>query len=481
MHQVRALTFRAAHNISDLGIFFVAFAFGSLTWVVFRFGNFDIFFDGRYNWHSTFMLFLIFYGSNFFYLAYYRAYHSSRLRSFGQATGIYLKSTFMALLLASLIEFLLPFLSPSRAHFISSSVYALLLLMLKEVVMRYVLGALRKRGFFRRRAVVIGCDVKRVKEISESFLKDHLMGIEVSGIILPNSEVEFEHVEEDVFLKCLGDIEDIANILDEHCVDIAIFFAREISDEDLARATWICEERGLEVWVHLDFLDRLIYHSSLDHLHGVPFINFQGTPQNEAALFTKLVLDKILALGLIFVLSPLMLLIACLIKFTSPGPVIFSQFRAGLNGRKFLFYKFRTMVEDAEERKSELLSLNENSGPAFKLREDPRITKLGQFLRKTSLDELPQLWNVIRGDMSLVGPRPLPLEEVKEFDGWHRRRLSMRPGITGKWQVEGRSNVSDFNNWAQMDLDYIDQWSLEEDFTILLKTIPAVLFGRGAH
>ena len=179
-------------------------------------------------------------------------------------------------------------------------------------------------------------------------------------------------------------------------------------------------------------------------------------------------------------MAPVFIITAIIIKATSKGPVFFNQERSGLNGRRFILYKFRTMVVDAETRLKDLLSSNEMNGPVFKMTQDPRITKIGKILRRFSIDELPQLWNVFKGDMSIVGPRPPIPEEVKNYDYWHRRKLSMRPGITCLWQVGGRSKITDFSEWMRLDLKYIDNWSLWLDCKILLKTIPTVLFGIGA-
>jgi len=173
---------------------------------------------------------------------------------------------------------------------------------------------------------------------------------------------------------------------------------------------------------------------------------------------------------------------AIILKLTSPGPVFFRQKRAGLNGQPFTMYKFRSMVTNAEQLKQELAALNEMSGPVFKVSHDPRVTKFGRLLRKYSVDEFPQLFNVLAGDMSLVGPRPLPVEEVNRFDDWaHRRRLSVKPGLTCLWQVGGRNEVSDFKEWVRLDLEYIDHWSLWLDLKILWRTIPVVLMGKGAR
>jgi lipopolysaccharide/colanic/teichoic acid biosynthesis glycosyltransferase len=185
--------------------------------------------------------------------------------------------------------------------------------------------------------------------------------------------------------------------------------------------------------------------------------------------------------GLIF-FAPLFLVVAAAVKITSPGPVFFRQRRAGLHGEPFLMWKFRTMKIDAEERKIELSAWNEMKGPVFKMQDDPRVTPLGRFLRRTSIDEFPQLLNVLRGEMSLVGPRPLPIYEVDKFEETvHRRRLSMKPGLTCLWQIRGRSTVVDFSDWVRMDLEYIDNWSLFLDAYIILKTIPCVLLGIGAR
>ncbi|MDZ7618820.1 MAG: sugar transferase, partial [Patescibacteria group bacterium] len=192
----------------------------------------------------------------------------------------------------------------------------------------------------------------------------------------------------------------------------------------------------------------------------------------------KRAVDIVVASTALVVLSPVLLLAAMAVRWTSPGPILFRQMRSGLGGLPFVFYKFRSMVPDAEARKADLLALNEQDGPAFKIRHDPRITAVGRFLRKTSVDELPQLWNVLRGDMSLVGPRPLPCDESDACIGWHRRRLDITPGLTCIWQVEGRSRVS-FDDWVRMDIRYMRMGSLLKDATLMIRTLPAMLLRRG--
>ncbi|HWQ91596.1 MAG TPA: sugar transferase, partial [Clostridia bacterium] len=212
-----------------------------------------------------------------------------------------------------------------------------------------------------------------------------------------------------------------------------------------------------------------------------PVLVFSSAPETSWQSVLKQLVDFVGALVCVCMLLPLFGIVALLIKLSSPGPVFFRQQRSGLNGRPFTIYKFRTMVTNAEQLKHELAAMNEMSGPVFKVTNDPRVTPLGRFLRKFSIDELPQFFNVLRGEMSLVGPRPLPVDEVKRFNDFaHRRRLSVKPGLTCLWQISGRNNVKDFKDWVRLDLEYIDNWSIWLDFKILFRTVPVVLAGTGA-
>jgi exopolysaccharide biosynthesis polyprenyl glycosylphosphotransferase len=214
---------------------------------------------------------------------------------------------------------------------------------------------------------------------------------------------------------------------------------------------------------------------------GRPTLVFRSVPSSTWPLLAKQVIDVVGAAVLLLLTVPVLLFAAIGVRLSSRGPVLFRQERSGLNGRPFTMWKFRSMVTDAEQRKHELEALNEMSGPVFKVTGDPRVTRFGRFLRRYSIDELPQLFNVLRGDMSLVGPRPLPVSEVKRFDDpAHRRRLSVKPGLTCLWQISGRSQLRDFREWVRLDLEYIDNWSLSLDFKILLLTVPVVISGSGA-
>jgi len=276
-------------------------------------------------------------------------------------------------------------------------------------------------------------------------------------------------------------IPQLLELLHERSVNGVILSAKHAYFEHVEQAIRACELEGVEAWLIADFFKTQISRTIFDDFYGQPVMVFRTTPDNSWQSALKRPLDFVVSALVLLLLSPVYLITALLIKFTSPGPILFRQQRSGLNGRPFTIYKFRTMTTDAEARKKELEARNEMRGPVFKVTNDPRITPIGKFLRKYSIDEFPQFFNVLRGEMSLVGPRPLPIDEVKRFDDFsHRRRLSVKPGLTCTWQISGRNNVIDFKDWVRLDLEYIDNWSLWLDVKILCRTVPAVLAGVGA-
>ncbi len=273
----------------------------------------------------------------------------------------------------------------------------------------------------------------------------------------------------------------LVDLLHEHSINGVIISAKRWSFDQVEAAISACELEGVEVWLVADFFKAQISRTSFDDFCGQPIMVFRTTPETSWQSILKQVVDYVGALTLLVVWSPVLLLVALLVKLTSPGPLFFRQARSGLNGRPFTLYKFRTMVTNAEQLKHELAAMNEMSGPVFKVSNDPRVTPVGRLLRKFSLDEFPQLFNVLRGEMSLVGPRPLPVDEVRRFyDLAHRRRLSVKPGLTCLWQISGRNNVKDFKDWVRLDLEYIDNWSFWLDLKILWLTVPVVVLGTGA-
>jgi exopolysaccharide biosynthesis polyprenyl glycosylphosphotransferase len=273
----------------------------------------------------------------------------------------------------------------------------------------------------------------------------------------------------------------LVELLHEYSVSSVLVSAKHTNFERVEHVIQLCETEGVEAWLIADFFATQIARASFDEIMGRPLMVFRSTPETSWQMLAKQLLDFTGALLLLAIFGVPMLVIAILIKLTSKGPVMFRQQRSGLNGSPFSIFKFRTMVTNADQFKHELAAMNEMSGPVFKVTNDPRVTPIGKWLRKSSFDELPQIFNVLRGEMSLVGPRPLPVDEVRLFnDLAHRRRLSVKPGITCLWQVSGRNQISDFKDWVRLDLQYIDNWSIWLDLTILVRTIPVVLLGTGA-
>lgn len=277
----------------------------------------------------------------------------------------------------------------------------------------------------------------------------------------------------------LESLSTLPELLQTKVVDELVFAVSADQLPRMEEAFLLCEEEGVRTRVHVDYFPHIHSRIGLEHLEGEPMLTFAGAPHDEIRLLVKRVTDTAgAAIGMIL-LAPLLVVVALMVRFSSPGPVLFRQVRCGLNGRKFFLYKFRTMVVDAEERKAEFAHLNVKK-TNFKIPNDPRLTRVGKWLRKFSVDELPQLWNVLRGEMALVGPRPAVPEEVVHYERWQRRRLRMRPGLTCLWALNGRDQL-DFDEVMRLDLAYIDRWSLNLDWSILLRTVPTVLLGRGAH
>ncbi|MFN3485446.1 MAG: sugar transferase [Planctomycetota bacterium] len=334
----------------------------------------------------------------------------------------------------------------------------------------------RKRGYDRVYVLVAGTGKAARRHVDR--LRAHPeWGVEVRGVLSEGPRLALDAV---AGVPVRGTLADLPDLLRREVVDEVHFAVSRRTLERLDEAVRACDEMGITIRVVLGLFDRLNSRPALESLEGTPLLTLSSTPRDAAALLVKRIFDVVVSAVALVAASPIMLAAALAIKITSPdGPVIFRQKRSGMNGRVFTLYKFRTMVPNAEALKAALESKNEMDGPVFKIRNDPRVTRVGRILRKLSIDELPQLWNVLRGDMSIVGPRPPIPAEVERYERWQRRRLSMRPGITCIWQVSGR-NAIDFKRWMEMDLEYIDNWSLALDFKILLKTIPAVLSSRGA-
>jgi exopolysaccharide biosynthesis polyprenyl glycosylphosphotransferase len=337
-----------------------------------------------------------------------------------------------------------------------------------RIALRLVFMRMRARGYNLRYVLVIGAGPRA--QAFAAKLEDHReLGLRIRGFL-----------DDDVYplprgWEYLGALSRIEHHLHDEVID-EVAICLPFSQWDRVNAiAHLCEEEGKIVRVPVDVLDRAFAYGRVEELDGTPVYSMITGPDRMAALVIKRIVDVVVAGLALVVASPLLLAIALVIRLREGPPILFRQVRVGLHGRRFEVLKFRTMTVDAEARYAELV---EKSDPrAFKLADDPRITPLGRFLRRTSLDELPQLWNVLKGEMSLVGPRPAPPREVEAYDLWHRRRLSMKPGITGLWQVTARRSEV-FDDRASLDLNYIDRWSLWLDMKILARTIPAAFEGR---
>jgi exopolysaccharide biosynthesis polyprenyl glycosylphosphotransferase len=280
--------------------------------------------------------------------------------------------------------------------------------------------------------------------------------------------------------KVIGAFDELPEIIHKNIIDEVVFIVPRSWLNKIEEMMHFCEDEGLKVHLAVDLFELKISKARQTDLHGFPLLTFESTPSKLWHLFIKRVFDIAFSGIALILLIPIFGIIAIMVKTTSRGPVFFKQERRSLYGRIFTLYKFRTMVVEAEFKLKDLSMYNEMQGPVFKMSNDPRVTTVGKWLRLFSIDELPQLWNVFEGDMSLVGPRPPLPAEVENYDSWQRRKLSMRPGMTCLWQIRGRNKITDFNEWMRLDLEYIDNWSLWLDVKILLKTIPVVLFATGA-
>jgi exopolysaccharide biosynthesis polyprenyl glycosylphosphotransferase len=340
-----------------------------------------------------------------------------------------------------------------------------------RVAIRQAFGWFRSRGYNARRILILGTGESAGSFASLIKGRPNL-GLEVMGFLRPH-----ERGAVTVDGPILGGIDDLQRIFHEQVVD-EVAICLPVSDwEYIEPVTMLCKEEGKAVRIPLADIGLAWFNGRLEDVDGVPIMSHVQIPDQALAMVAKRAIDIILAAVGLVLLSPLFAIVSAVIIFKDGRPVFFRQVRVGLHGRPFTIVKFRTMVKDAEERYAEVAALSDTQGAAFKMTNDPRITGWGSFLRRTSIDELPQLWNVLKGDMSLVGPRPAPPREVADYDVWHRRRLSMKPGITGLWQVEARQDES-FDRRASLDLNYIDRWSVWLDMSIMIRTIPALLQGR---
>lgn len=371
-------------------------------------------------------------------------------------------------------NYILKFPVMPRSQFLSFLVLESAMLVVLRLAIMGILQHFRSKGYNVQKTLVVGTR-ERARKVVDTVLNQKQWGLQVTGL-LSLDPVKILYRYRDIPL--MGDLSELPRILKESHIDHVFFSVPSNRLDSIKEAMLTCERMGVMVCLQADFIDLTFSRYQATDFAGTPAIVYSREPELTAARMAKELLDRCAALAGLLVISPLMISIAALIKLTSRGPVFFKQERCGFHGKRFPVYKFRTMVPNAEQLRESLDDCNEMDGPVFKIKNDPRITSVGKVLRKLSLDELPQLINVVRGEMSLVGPRPPLPTEVREYDLWQRRKLSMKPGITCLWQV-GDRNDSTFEQWMRQDLEYIDNWSLALDAKILLRTIPAVINGTG--
>lgn len=430
------------------------------------------------------------------------AYRSMRFSSVWQILRVSLLSSLIVFFSTGAVFFLLK-MDPSRSllgifcGLCAASHFCERVLVLR--LLRYY----RVRGKNFRNVLIVGTG-KQARDIHTEIVRQPELGIRVVGFVDLRGRIEAEaDLDEirgqsyrifskmqsagetsmvyDLPARVVADANTFEAALKKHAVDEVLFTDPMLYAPYVKELAEIAVDEGVGVTLAADFFALDIQNSDTSYFGSIPLIHYRPSPGDTSRLALKRVIDVVVSAVLLVILSPIFLLTALIIKLSSPGPVFFKQRRMGLNGRTFILLKFRSMKLGADKMLDELREHNEMQGPVFKMSDDPRVTRFGRLIRKYSIDELPQLFNVLVGHMSLVGPRPPLPEEVSLYMRKQRRRLSMRPGLTCTWQVSGRNEIPDFEQWAKLDLEYIDNWSLKKDFELLLKTIPAVLSGSGAR
>ncbi|MCC6476093.1 sugar transferase, partial [bacterium] len=372
--------------------------------------------------------------------------------------------------------YVLKFDLPPRSTVALFAVINIALLTLNRVMFRSMREQMRAGGGFSKRVLVIGTRDKMLRFVKTVREQDEYT-LELVGWV----DTDRQNFGKELEIPVLGYPDQLTDVLHAHTIDEVVFAVPTRQISDCTDMLALCEQEGVRAVILSNWFSNLVAHVSTEIQYDQPVLVYSAAKRKEWQILVKRLFDIAFSGFLLVLFFPLLLTIALLVKFYDGGPICYKWKVVGFNKEKFTGYKFRTMVVNADQLKAQLEAQNEMKGAVFKIKHDPRITPVGGILRKFSLDELPQLWSVFRGDMSIVGPRP-PLEsELPRFDSWHRRKLSVKPGLTCLWQISGRSSITDFDEWVKLDLAYIDNWTLWLDFKILMKTIPAVLLGRGAH
>lgn len=405
-------------------------------------------------------------------------YETNRLKSLRSQLVDVVKATTAAAFLLLVVDAIFTFERLTQEVIVAFWSLTTIICILSRLALRWVLMAVRRSGYNFRHVMILGFNEAAIN-MANRIDANQVLGYKIVGFIAEKPQGQAPACPSQNH-RVLGTFNELKTLLETGPVDeliLCVPFLKYV--EPVAEAVRLAQDLGIVVRFFPDQASsRLLAQVHLERFEGDHVVTlFRETMLGQ--LLLKRLMDVTLSLLAMIILSPLLIGVALAIKFTSPGPVLFAQTRVGMNKRRFKLLKFRSMYIDAEKRKAELAHLNEMDGPVFKIKNDPRVTAIGRFIRKTSIDELPQLWNVFVGQMSLVGPRPPLFEEVDQYEWLYRRRLSIKPGITCLWQISGRNEIT-FKQWMEMDKEYIDTWSLWLDIKILLKTIPAVLLRKGA-
>ena len=412
-------------------------------------------------------------------LAHFGFYSDRREDSFWPILVRIIKALIVIFVVISTILFFFQDFGISRQYLFVFAIVLLVCTIIEKGIMIGVMGMLASRGFHQRRILLVGNRVRSFW-IVDALKKQQSWGHQVVGLLRDEHQTNSDS-QGFSSVPILGTIEDLRDVILDNRVDDVIFAVPPDRPRSLKPYIEICERIGVSLRIVPAMFDPEGTSLRVEVLQGIPLLCRYSLKLDVSRLFYKRLIDIFVGgLGTLFCFAVLYPILGTAIKLNSPGPILFRQKRVGMHGRIFFLYKFRSMYVDAESRKAELLENNEMQGPMFKIADDPRVTKVGIFLRKTSLDEFPQFWNVFKGEMSLVGTRPPTPEEVAQYDDWHRRRISIKPGITGLWQISGRSRIDNFNEVVKLDLQYIDEWRLQDDFKIMWRTFWVVAARKGA-
>ena len=406
---------------------------------------------------------------------YQKAYSYQRFTSIAREYAIVFKVCFMGLLITIALTYLFGYKDIPRSFYVLFFVVSLVLFLSEKTSLFYIASYIRKKGKDRKRILLIGTGT-RARNFINIVKENFHWGLDIVGLLTGDRNIIGNEV---LGIKILDHYDNIQKVLKTVNPEEVIITISTKRFDQIRNVLEICEKEGVMVRLNSDFFGYITKNVTVDNIFGLNIISFDTVRRSEFALFVKRLIDIIGSLVAIILFSPFMLIAIIGILVSDGFPIFYTFIGYGLNKKPVKIYKFRTMVKNSEEMRAELNCKNEMDGPVFKIKEDPRITPFGKWLRKFSVDETPQLFSVLLGRLSLVGPRHAMKDELDNYESWHRRRLSVKPGLTCLWQVDGRNEIFNFDDWVKLDLKYIDEWSILLDIKILLKTIPVVLFGKG--